>query len=407
MSTNTNNPEPSSLATFTVCADSELSEMVTNAADRIPGLEFVGGFPDYLTADRKPHFSSAIKHAGSGLAIIDFDRHAEHAIETASVLSTHQSPRIISVGVSSRIDSGLLLKAMRAGCSEFLEKPLGVTRVQEALQQIQQRFVQSLGTSGKRGRVATIVGIKGGVGATTLSVHLATYLVKVHGKKTLLIDHHDHLGHVCLYLGLKENNYHFEELIRNVDRLDADLLAGFVVRHTNGLEVLASPSVCATPFTDGRGQLEQVLDCLRQEYDCVLFDSSVKYEQTAASIIPHSDEVFLVATPDVAAIRDLSRYIESLQLNEASANLRIIINRGSPGDALGRDQIEKAVGLPVHLTIPNNYIELQRSINAGEPISSQLRSDFTMTIDKWASRLAGVDKVAQVSVAKKLLSFWR
>lgn len=408
MSRKTHNSGFGSLATFTVCADSELSGLATSASAYVAGVEYAGEFQDYITAQRRPHFPPAIKQADSCVAFIDFDRHPEHAIETADALRTYQAPRIVSVGVSSHMDADLLLRAMRAGCSEFLEKPVAATRFQETLKQIQSRLFYSLAPSGRRGQVVTLMGAKGGAGTTTLAVHLATYLVKKYGKKTLLIDHHHQLGHVCLYLGMKESNYHFDELIRNVERLDSDLLKGFVVRHASGLEVLASSDTCAAHYRSSREQIEQVLDFLREEYDFILIDSSMAYEDITESMIQLSDEVALVATPDVAAIRDLARHVENQGLSEMGASkLRIIINRGTSTDSIASEQIEKAVRFPIHFTIPNNYAELQRAINAGEPISSQRRSDFTTQISKWANRLALVSEKSEASAPKKRLAFWR
>lgn len=408
MSRKPNNAGFGSLATFTVCADSELSSIAISAPSYVSGIEFAGEFHDYITAKRRPHFPAAIKQADSCVAFIDFDRHPEHAIETADALRSQHSPSIISVAVSSRMDADLLLRAMRAGCSEFLEKPVVAARFQETLQQIQSRLFYSHVPSGKRGQVVTLMGAKGGAGTTTLAVHVGTYLVKKHAKKTLLIDHHHQLGHVCLYLGMKESNYHFDELIRNVERLDSDLLKGFVVKHSSGLEVLASSDICAAHYRSSREQIEQVLDFLREEYDFILIDSSMDYEEITESMIQLSDEVALISTPDVAALRDLARHVENQRLSEIAAQkLRIVINRCTSSDSIGAEQIEKAVRFPIHITIPNNYAELQRAINAGEPISSQRRSDFTTQISKWANRLALVGEKPEASTPKRKLAFWR
>jgi pilus assembly protein CpaE len=395
------------LAAFTVCADRELSSLASSASAYVPGIEFAGEFQDYITANRRPHFPPTIKQAHSCIAFIDFDRHPEQAMETAEALRDTHTSRIVSVGVSSNMDADLLLRAMRAGCSEFLKKPLSPAHFQTTLQQIQQRLLSSIGPSGRRGQVVSLLGAKGGVGVTTLAVHLATCLAANHGKKTLLIDHHHQLGHVCLHLGIKESHYHFDELIRNVQRLDSDLLKGFVIRHSSGLEVLASPDICAPRYGSGREEIEQVLDFLREEYDFILIDSSMVYEEIAAAMIQLSDEVALIATPDVAALRNLSRHAEHLNLNETAATkLRIILNRGASNDTIGPEQIEKAVRFPVFLTIPNNYVELQRAINAGEPISQQRRSEFATQISKWADRLALVGAPSEAAVTKKRFAFW-
>jgi pilus assembly protein CpaE len=395
------------LAAFTVCADSELAGIAV-AASNVPGIKYAGEFQDYITANRRPHFPPAIKQAPACIAFIDFDRDAELAIETAESFRNTPSPHVISVGVSSKVDAELLLRAMRAGCSEFLHKPITEAGFQETLRQLQHRLLSSIALPSSRGQVISFLGAKGGVGATTLAVHVATSLATKLGKKTLLIDHHHQLGHVCLYLGIKESRYQFDDLIRNVQRLDSDLLQGFVVKHASGLEVLASPDTCAAPYRSSREEIEQALDFLRQQYDFILIDSSIAYEEITGAMIHLSDEVALVATPDVAALRDLTRYVDHLSLSKiAASKLRIVINRASSDDAISPEQIEKAVRFPIYISIPNNYAELLRAINAGEPVNSQRRSEFTTQIGKWAKRLALAGENSEPVAPKRKFAFWR
>src|ERR1035438_6290692 len=145
------------------------------------------------------------------------------------------------------------------------------------------------------GRVIAFLGAKGGVGTTMLAVHLATHLVRQHGKKTLLIDHRQQLGHVALYLGLKDTLYHFDELLRNADRLDAELLNGFVIRHRSGLDVIASPEMTASPHEAKGDELERVMDFLRREYDYVLIYSRGARPDFKSSIIDQFDEMYIVS----------------------------------------------------------------------------------------------------------------
>lgn len=404
-------PDISIVAAFTVCADSTLAALVSQASGTITGVEFAGDFHEYVTAGQRLHFPQNMRDALCCVALIDFDRDPDAALETTEVLNLTPAPRITAIGVSSNLDKTLLLRAMRAGCSEFLEKPLASDKLRETLQRIQSRLVTKMESSSGRGRLLSMFGAKGGVGTTTLAVHLASYLVKRHGKKTLLIDHAHQLGHACLYLGLKEGSYHFDQLIRNSDRLDADLLNGFLMRHASGLAVVSSPDTCSERPRATTEEVERVFDFLRHEYDYIVVDSSLQHEDLARPTIQFSDEVYLVATPDVAAVRDMSRHIESLSLSTvASQRLQIVVNRASSYDAIGADQIEKAVRFPVSVSIPNNYTELLQAINAGEPIYPHRRSEFTTQLTRWSDQVvsrSGNSTSAAVPVSKKKFGFWK
>lgn len=396
-------------AVFSVCASPDVAEAATAACENLTGSSFAGEFHEYFNGDRRPHFSQAIKAAAGCVALVDCDRDPELALETMERLRSVSLRNLSIVAFSARIDASYLLGAMRAGCNEFLTKPASALALGEALHRFQSADLADVVGQRNAGRVLCFYGAKGGAGTTTLAVHLASNLVRRHRKRTLLIDHHHELGHVALYLGLKDNQYHFDELIRNADRLDADLLKGFVARHASGLEVLASPDGCALEHTGGPEEIQLVLNFLRTQYDYVIIDSSMSYKEIVPPMMRASDEVILVSTPDVAALRDLARRVEHLSLIEATtAKLRIVINRSTSDDAVTAEQIEAAVRFPVWIAIPNNYADLLRAINAGEPIPPQHRSPFAQQIGKWADKLISANSVeaGRSGTSKKGFTFW-
>ena len=122
-----------------------------------------------------------------------------------------------------------------------------------------------------------------------------------------------------------------------------------------------------------------------------------------------SDEVLIVSTPDVASLRDLARLVENLSLNEAfTSKLRLVVNRSTATDSVTPEQIEKTVQFPIAAAIPNNYFELLRAINDGEPIPPQRRSEFNQALTRCANQIVnGASGVAPVVAKKKLFSFLR
>jgi pilus assembly protein CpaE len=395
-------------AVFSVCMDEADVNAATSATLKVSGAHFAGEFRDYITADKRPQFSSSLKNAASCVALIDFDRDPELALQTTERLYQIFLKKISIVAVGTHLDAGILLRAMRNGCTEFLTKPLDPIELANSLSRFHSVMAIDPQAHSGIGRVIAFFGAKGGVGTTVLAVHLATHLVRQHGKKTLLIDHKQQLGHIALYLGLKETKYHFDELLRNADHLDTELLNGFVIRHRSGLDIIASPELVKGPHEPKSDQLVSVMDFLRREYDYVLIDSSVAVQDSKSSVIDQADEVYIVSTPDVAALRDLARMVENLSLTESAiSKLNVVVNRSTSADSITPEEVEKAVRFPVTISIPNNYSELQHAINEGEPISPQRRSEFNQALSRWASRVVnGVGGVKAAPVKNKLFAFF-
>jgi pilus assembly protein CpaE len=403
-------PEHDIHAVFSICATPDVAKAATEACVEVGGSDFFGEFHDYFSPDRHPQLPPALKAASVCIAVVDCDRDPEAALGTMDRLRTMGLKNLNIVAYSTQMEANYLLRAMRAGCNEFLGKPATGKALQEALQRFQAAHLVGSASKDNIGKLLTFFGAKGGVGTTTLAVHLANNLVRRHRKRTLLIDHQHELGHVGLYLGMKESHYHFDELVRNASRLDTALLNGFVVRHASGLEVLASPDSCAGDHKSSPEELQLVLNFLRTQYDYVVVDSSINYKNIVAPLWQCSDDVYLVATPDLAALRDLARHIEHLNLEEGTVEkLKIIINRSTSDDAVSGEQIATVVRHPVWMAIPNAYADLVKAINAGEPISIQHNSGFAKQMGKWAEKLVatGDTRTVQPNATKKGFSFWR
>jgi pilus assembly protein CpaE len=388
MQTSSSNSNRVVQAVFSVCVPDDVAVAISEVVVAVPGSDFLGQFQEYITAEKRPQFPDVVKEAAGCVALVYCDRDPELALQTMDRLQATFRQKLKLIAIASRTDTEFLVRAMRSGCDDFLAMPIDKALLTEALKRFQKgHLVDSLPALGK-GKVISVCGVKGGVGTTTMAVHLAMHLVRKHGKRVLLIDHKHELGHVALHLGLKESVYHFDELVRNASRLDSDLLDGFVTRHSSGLEVIPSPDACSRLNLPAADAVGIVLEYLRTRYDFVLIDSSLQQVAELTAILTASDEVHLVCTPDVAALRDLLRRIDHLSsVAGVTGKLRVVINRSTSDGAVSTQDIETAVRLPIVVSVPNNYADLMQALNAGEPISTQHGGGFTRAIAQWTNRL--------------------
>ncbi len=303
-----------SVVVMTVCTDSADTTALVRAVGKKPWALSLSHFDTYISNSRRPSSASQIKAASSCLAFVDFDKSTDSAVEATQYLSQTFPGKVTIIAVSESLDPARILTAMRTGCSEFLVKPLNEAALTGLLEKIDAAWSVSLKRVAQAGSVISFFGAKGGVGTTTLAVHLATYLAQCHKKRTLLIDHHLEMGHVCIYLGVNGENCHLHEVIRNVNRLDSDLLGGYVAKHRSGLEVLSSPNESNKAMVIDAQTVSRVLDFFRSEYDYVVIDGDIHQDQICHSIIRSSSIAYLVGTPEISAVRDLSSYIDRLML---------------------------------------------------------------------------------------------
>jgi pilus assembly protein CpaE len=396
------------VALLLVHLSQEAMEEIAHSASRMPWTLIPLHYENYFTGAKLPILTQRAIDAQACVAIVDFDDDPELALQTAERLRQSFFQKIAILAFSSTTDPDLLLRAMRAGYSGFLATPLDPDQFTDTLNDYDQRWSATISRPHNSGKILSFFGAKGGVGTTTLAVHLAMYLVRSCQKKVLLVDNHPQLGHVSLYLGMDGSQHHFYDLVQNVSRLDQELLRGFIATHSSGLDVLSSPDVYGGIWKTDTDSVERTLDFLSSQYDFVVLDCEASFEDINLAVITLSTSIYLIATPEIGAIRDLSRYVDGLIHNEqATKKLQVVINRYSSHEAVTTEQIEKAIHLPIAFKIANNYSQLVQSINIGEPVAVDSKSDFSAQLRKWSTSLGGSPAPASPDNAKKRFALWK
>jgi pilus assembly protein CpaE len=204
---------------------------------------------------------------------------------------------------------------------------------------------------------------------------------------------------------MSSHRYNFHELLRNVARLDLTLLNSYVAHHPSGVDVLLSPDSLSDSDLISADALGQAIRFLANVYSYVLIDCPCGLGELTQTIIACCDELYLSATPEVPALRDLARYVDRLlEWYVKPDKLKVVINQLDSDCTVTRDQIEKAIGHPVSITLPTCAGDLKRAVEIGEPISPEKRSEFINQIKNWASTLVPAE--AAQTDTKRRFAFW-
>jgi pilus assembly protein CpaE len=381
-------PGTKPLSVISICLDDESRARLWSAIELMTGFEFIGDFQFYLGEKQDVSLVQLLRDRAPDICILDFDKDRESAIRTAEQLHEAKGSEILIFAVSNRTDPDLIISAMRCGCSEYFTKPLQPERLVDTFMKFGMKKREKQGSQDK-GRVLTFIGAKGGSGVTALAIHLATFLSRAHSLRTLLVDLHTDLGDAAVYLGFSKRYYHFYELVNNIHRLDRQLLEGFVQQHESGIDVLGSPDAFDAVTQSTVEAVEQTLEFLREIYDVVVVDCPPTLKGMNVGAIAKSEEIYLVATPEVPAIRNLARYLDHLNHFQCpSDKVHVIINRGSKRGSITEQQIEKVIHKRVYLTIPNSYAEIIEAINTGTPVTPAGKSELIRSFSRWAENVA-------------------
>ncbi len=143
---------------------------------RLPGAYVVDNVDWHITAREAMRMLEPFQHR---ICVIDFDEGAEKGSRVSQRLRDGCDTSLAIFAAAASSDPEQIMAAMRSGCSEYLVKPFEPERISHALAHIAAR---PQGKSGEleKGRIMTVMGAKGGTGATSLALHLALNLVQRH-----------------------------------------------------------------------------------------------------------------------------------------------------------------------------------------------------------------------------------
>lgn len=271
---------------------------------------------------------------------------------------------------ASRVDSQLLLEAFRVGVKEFLPQPLTRQDVEAALTRFEERFAgKSTGLELQAGKVIAVIGVRGGVGASTVATNLAVSVQQArHHEPVALIDLDVHGGDLGLFLDVHASQG-LTHLTKDISRLDETILRSTLLRHASGLQFLASGCEAYDDFTFEPGSIMRVMSLVRSIHRHVFIDCGHVLNRSVREVIDSADQVVLVTTLSLPVIRRTKRLLEILFAARYPANkIALIVNR------YGKDQkdlvteTETLLGIPMAGLIPNDYESTSEAINHGKPL---------------------------------------
>jgi pilus assembly protein CpaE len=156
------------LCVATLCADPETVEAVKQAVVRKNAI-FAGELQDYLRYESDPLLLQKLQRAEVSVCVIDFDRDRTLAVEASDSMQQTLHGRTTLIAVSAETNPNLILEAMRAGCSEYLTKPVNPDQLSDSLDRLRSRASARKKPPAKPpGRILALLGARGGAGATTL-----------------------------------------------------------------------------------------------------------------------------------------------------------------------------------------------------------------------------------------------
>lgn len=298
---------------------------------------------------------------------------------------------------SGRSDPAILVQSIRAGVKEFFVQPINGDEIKQALLRLRKRRNKPNGQHVlKRGKIIDVVGAKGGVGSTTVAVNLADSLARAEGSPSVaLIDMNLLFGEVPLFLDL-ESTYHWGEIARSINRLDATFLMSILSVHSSGLYVLPSPGYLNGADVGNPKTIQRLLGLMRTMFDFVVIDGGQHLDEVSLKIFEFSDTVLFVTVLSLPCLANVSRLLKSFYgLGHSPEKAEVVVNRYLKSPDVSLDEAEESIKKKILRAIPNDYRTTMSAINQGKTLWQVApRSPIVRSVRQLASTLAEIEEKA-------------
>jgi pilus assembly protein CpaE len=327
----------------------------------IDGVKIVAEIDDTVflgqAADRFP----------ADIVIVDLDPVPEEVLPIAGALAMERKD-IDVFAISESTDGQLILSAMRAGIREFLTKPIDVDLLKIAFEKVA-GAKQAHNTAGK---LITVIGSAGGVGATTLAANVGVELAQLTGEgRVALVDLDHRFGQVATMLDIQPS-FTIADLATNGAEIETSVIKQAMVRHESGVDILARPNTFAQADMITAGHCAGILVALQDMYDYVVVDGPNRFDVGGKAVLDVADYNLLVINLLVTSVRNLSRIVEEMRTAGFNTNrVKILCNRVGHSDTIGIPDVETMLEQATFHSVPEDWEPVSSSINMGVPLKTE------------------------------------
>ncbi len=330
--------------------------------------------------------SSLVRPGAPQPEVLVLDLREQQQFPQALAMLKQQHPTTAVLLVVAKLDPALMLEAMRAGVNECVVSPITLPELQAVIKRLLKNS-----TPTTCGDVFAFIGAKGGVGATTVAVNVATALAKASPDSTLLIDLNLACGDAAVFLG-DEPRFSVMDAIENVHRLDAAFFRGLVVRSKSGLDLLGASGRSAAHPVDA-ARIRAVLEFASQTRRYTVLDVP-RSDPAVIDSLEVATQIVIVANQELATVRNASRMAATLRQRYGHHRLNLVLTRTDRRAEIGHEDVQRAVGLEVRHTFPSDYRLALQAMNKGRPVVLDNHNQLSDAFSAFARELGGTPETA-------------
>lgn len=313
---------------------------------------------------------------------------ASYSTDIARQLCSHQpGTSMIGIGTTGPEQAIHLLAAVRSGVRDFIDIDNTTAQMLEVFERVgstpatTRSIVMPAPEAAPNGRLVLLLGVRPGVGTSTLATHLGAMLAgqdppqqengQLHSW-LLLLDLGQPSADAALYLGI-ESHFNYEEALHNVERLDRTFAGTAFAHHASGLALLGNASGTLLK----KHEPSALLGRLRSVFPLTLCDAGgLPIQLLPDALLKSATDIWLVTDQAIGSLVSLDQIVRELeQRGQRDERLKLIVNHYDANGGLGDMQIAQRFQLPLLATIPDRARVLRSNAGLGRLLTEAAPRD--------------------------------
>ncbi len=250
--------------------------------------------------------------------------------------------------------------------------------------------------------MAAVMGVRGGVGASTMAASIAWLMGDKASRSTALLDLDIHFGTGALALDL-EPGRGLTDAIENPSRIDGLFIERAMVRANDKLSVLSAEAPINQPLLTDGSAFHQLQEEMRAAFETTVLDLPRAMLVQHPHLVHDAHVSIVVVEFTLAATRDAIRILSWLKANAPQSRVIVVANKAAAGAAqeISRTEFEKSIERKVDVVIPLDLKAAAQAAKLGQPLAKVAGAKITQPLGQIVDMtIAAVDGSEDKAVAK-------
>jgi len=219
---------------------------------------------------------------------------------------------------------------------------------------------------------------------------VAAALVQKTGQSVVLVDLDTRFGDVAILMDVPADRS-IADLAMPDDQIDREAVQSCLFNHSSGVTILPAPIRPSEWQSIHPGHIEKTVAVLAATHDYVVLDTPGTFNDIVSRALEMSTIVLLIATMDLASLKDTILALEMLRSWSFPAEkVKVVVNHTNESHSDARVDIRRILGKDVFWSIPYDR-NISQATQLGMPIVvAKPKSKASESFTELAYAVAGI-----------------